>query len=103
MKDNGYGDVLDQHYRVSTSPQARPQDVVDGWIGSYNGFRRNVADFSYEDARTKIGNNIDWVFASNDLPVKSWQTVVNYDPYTLEVQGVIPSDHNMVRATLSIP
>ena len=103
MKAAGYGDVLDQQYRVSTSPQARPQQVVDAWIGSYNGFRRNVADFSYEDARDKIGNNIDWVFASNDLTVRSWQTVVDYDPDTLEVQGVIPSDHNMVRATLSIP
>jgi endonuclease/exonuclease/phosphatase family metal-dependent hydrolase len=103
MKAAGYGDVLDQHYRVSKSPAARPQHIVNAWIGSYNHFRRNVADFSYEDARDKIGNNIDWVFASNNLTVKEWQTVVSYDPYSLDVQGVIPSDHNMVRATLSIP
>jgi endonuclease/exonuclease/phosphatase family metal-dependent hydrolase len=103
MKANGYGDVLDQHFEEGTSPFARPLQITDAWIGSYNGFRRNVADYSYEAARDKIGNNIDWVFASNNLAVKSWQTVVNYDPATLDEVGVIPSDHNMVRATLTIP
>ena len=29
--------------------------------------------------------------------------VVNFDPTTLQVRGVIPSDHNMVRATITLP
>ena len=29
--------------------------------------------------------------------------VLNYDPTTLKVLGTIPSDHNMVRATITLP
>ena len=47
--------------------------------------------------------NIDWVFATNTIPVLQWKVVVDYDPATLQVLGTFPSDHNMVAATLSIP
>jgi hypothetical protein len=35
--------------------------------------------------------------------VKEWKMVIKYDPTTLRVDGVIPSDHNMVRATVTLP
>jgi hypothetical protein len=60
--------------------------------------------YSYwEHQTTKLGNSIDWVFASNALVVKEWETVIDFDPTTLRITGVIPSDHNMIRATVVIP
>jgi hypothetical protein len=40
---------------------------------------------------------------SGSLVVRDWKTVVDFDPATLQVTGVIPSDHCMARATLVIP
>jgi hypothetical protein len=62
-----------------------------------------VAAYGYEDQRYKVGNGIDWIFASNELPVKEWKVVLRFDPDTLQVRGVLPSDHNMVRATVTLP
>ena len=39
---------------------------------------------------------------SGSLVVRDWKTVVDYEPATLRVTGVIPSDHCTVRATLVI-
>ena len=104
MQDQGYGDVLDQQYASAAIASPRAQRLENAWVSSSNRFQRDVRTFSYDDAPTgKIGNNIDWVFATNSLVVKDWKTVVDYDPATLQVTGVIPSDHCMVRATLVIP
>jgi hypothetical protein len=104
MQAQGYGDVLDQHFQTSNAVAPRAQSRVNAWIGSSNRFDRDVRTFSYYAApATKIGNNIDWIFATNELVVKEWKTVVDFDPDTLQVTGVLPSDHNMVRATLTIP
>ncbi len=104
MQAEGYGDVLDQQYDSAEIASPRARSLVNAWVSSSNHFARDVHDFSYDkDRGTKIGNNIDWVFASNGLAVKEWKTVVDFDPQSLVVDGVIPSDHCMVRATLVIP
>ena len=104
MQAEGYGDVLDQQYDRAEIASPRARSLVNAWVSSSNHFARDVHDFSYnKDRGTKIGNNIDWVFASNGLAVKEWKTVVDFDPQSLVVDGVIPSDHCMVRATLVIP
>jgi endonuclease/exonuclease/phosphatase family metal-dependent hydrolase len=103
MKNAGMGDVLNQEYAVNPSRGVRAQRLVNGWINSANHLSRDVASFGYEDARTKTGNNIDYVFATNSLLVKEWKMVVKFDPTTLQVSGVIPSDHNMIRATVTLP
>jgi hypothetical protein len=41
--------------------------------------------------------------ASNHLPVLEHETVVDYDPGSWQISGVIPSNHNMVRATIRLP
>lgn len=102
MKRAGYGDVVNQRYRENPVKNPRPQARVDGWINSFNHGRRNVGRFGFATQRHKAGNNIDWVFASNDLAVPQWKVVVNYDPRTLKVRGTLPSDHNMVRATVRV-
>lgn len=102
MKSAGMGDVLNQQYGATTS-HPRALRTVNGWINTVNHMNRDVSTFSYEDRRTQLGFNIDYVFASNALVVKEWKVVLDFDPTTLRVNGVIPSDHNMVRATVTIP
>ena len=103
MKNAGMGDVLNQEYRINPGRGVRAKLMVNGWINSANHVSHDVKSFSYDDARTKTGNNIDYVFATNSLVVKEWKMVIKYDPITLWVDGVIPSDHNMVRATVTLP
>ena len=100
MKSNGYGDVVGQVPNKNTVPYPRAESLRRAWVSSFNGFRRDVKDFGYDDAREKIGNGIDWVFASNQLRVKAWEVVVDMNTTTLQVKGTIPSDHTLVRATL---
>ena len=59
--------------------------------------------YAYEDDKRKLGNNIDWVFASNELAVPEWKVVARYDKERLRLTGVISSDHFMVRATITLP
>ena len=103
MRNNGYGDVVNQKYRETLLSQPRAVSTRRAWVNSFSGWNRNVADYGYEEGtREKIGNGIDWVFASNNVPVKAWEVVINVDPTTLKLRGVIPSDHALVRATLSL-
>jgi|tagenome__1003787_1003787.scaffolds.fasta_scaffold20871192_3 hypothetical protein len=81
----------------------RARRSINGWINSLNRFNRDISTYSYENNHAKTGNNIDWIFATNSLPVKAWKMVTDYDPTTLKVRGTIPSDHNMVRATITLP
>jgi endonuclease/exonuclease/phosphatase family metal-dependent hydrolase len=103
MRASGYGDVLNQTCATNPVVHPRAQRSINGWVNSLNRFNRDIRTYSYYNNHTKTGNNIDWIFASNNLPVKEWKMVVNYDPTTLRVAGTIPSDHNMVRATITLP
>lgn len=102
MKQAGYGDVLDQKYGTSNLARPRAQRRINGWFNSKNNFARDIASYAYEDNHQKIGNNIDWIWATNALPVKEWKVVVHYQATTMRLTGVIPSDHMMVRATISL-
>lgn len=102
MKRYGYGDVLNQVPNRNTLIRRRAEATRRAWVNSFNDFRRNAASFGYEDHRNKIGNGIDWIFATNRLRVKAWEVVVNLDPKSLDVRGTIPSDHCLVRATIVI-
>jgi endonuclease/exonuclease/phosphatase family metal-dependent hydrolase len=100
MKSAGYGDVLNQQYAQTTVKTPRAESLVRAWINSYTNFGRDVRPYSYEENKSKVGNVIDWIFATNSLRVKQYSLVSNVNVTTLKVRGVIPSDHNMVRATL---
>jgi endonuclease/exonuclease/phosphatase family metal-dependent hydrolase len=103
MKAAGYGDVVNQTCATNPVVNPRAQRCINGWINSTNHFDRDVRNYSYPNNRSKAGNNIDWIFATNSLPVKEWKVVIDYDPTTLQVLGAMPSDHNMVRATITLP
>lgn len=103
MKSAGFGDVLDQRFETPWVPQHRAQRRVNAWINTMNRFDRDLRPYAYEDDKRKLGNNIDWVFASNELAVPEWKVVARYDRQRLQLTGVIPSDHFMVRATITLP
>lgn len=100
MKAAGFGDVMNQEYTVNPPKGIRAENVVNGWINSFNDFRRDVTQYAYETRRDKIGNGIDWIFATNSLRVKQWKVVIDFNPTTLQINGVIPSDHNMISAII---
>ena len=100
MKSAGYGDVLGQRPAEPVVEKPRPHRTKREWVNSMNHFDRDVRDFSFEDNRKRAGNFIDWIFASNELPVRSYEVVADFDRDTMKLRGVIPSDHNMVRASI---
>lgn len=109
MWSAGFGDTLlggqDPTDRTLTIDKSRPATnppknlPVNADCASFNGFQA----LQKCEADTKvIGQQIDYVFASNALPVKSWQLVLDLDGsgnWTLP----IPSDHDLVRATIGLP
>jgi endonuclease/exonuclease/phosphatase family metal-dependent hydrolase len=103
MRTAGFGDVVNQRYGTVHLPSQRAAVMVNTWINTMNRFRRDVRQYSYDQNHTFIGNNIDWVFATNALPVKRWKVVIHYDPKTMKLTGVTPSDHNMVSSVISMP
>lgn len=103
QKSSGVTDVLNQVCDKNPTTDIRAQHLINGWINSNNAMRRDVSAYSYSDRHDKTGNSIDWIFASNALAVPEYKLVLDYNPSTLQVNGVIPSDHNMVRATITLP
>ena len=102
MKSAGYGDVLNQEYAQNPLPHPRALETVNGWLGSFNGGRRDLDSYGYPTKQERTGNIIDYVFADNAMTVRRWEVVVNYDPRTFETIGRLPSDHNLVVATLEM-
>lgn len=102
MKSAGFLDVLNQTYGDSTPTSPPAEKLTNAWINSFNDFRRDITPYSYSTARTKVGNSIDWVFTTA-MRVRELKVVIDFDPATLRVIGVIPSDHNMIRATVVLP
>lgn len=100
MKSAGFGDVMNQQYRVNPPVSPRAETVVNGWINSFNDYRRDITPYSYSTSRHKVGNSLEWIFATNSLRVKQWKVVIDFDPATLMIRGIIPSDHNMVSSII---
>jgi len=103
MRHAGFGDVLNQQFHVNPSRGVRAQRRINTWVSSNNHDSRNVRSYGYADSRRKTGNSIDYIFASNSLRVKEYKVVLDFDPRSLRVRGTLPSDHNMLRATIALP
>jgi endonuclease/exonuclease/phosphatase family metal-dependent hydrolase len=102
MRANGYGDVLNQQYQKPVIAYPRAETTSMGWVNSFNAYRRDMRSYSYYQARYKTGNGVDWIFATNALRVKRWALVTRVDARTLQLTGVIGSDHSLVTATLVV-
>ena len=99
MEDNGYGDILGQQYRTYDTDDARAQVRENAWLDSYNGFDPDIDNYDHDEDHN--GNSFDWIFASNELAVPYYRVVARYDDDDDELDKPIPSDHFLVRATLS--
>ncbi len=86
MEAAGYGDTLGQRAGEYTLSAPRAQSRVNAWMNTANHMDRNVKNWGFWFKPEKPGNNIDWIFASNSLPVVEYKVVANYDPSTMTGQ-----------------
>jgi exonuclease III len=104
QQSSGVGDILSQKCNTNAVSGWRAQHLIDAWVNSNDKWIRDITQWStYYNHQNYIGNNIDWIFASNNLAVPEYQLVCNFNHSTLQMSGLIPSDHNMIRATITIP
>ncbi len=100
MYDAGFGDVLGQNGPGMVHVVGnRTRSIVRGNIFSLNRWRRNMNHYA---SSNDIGQSIDYLFATNRLVVKRWQMVVD-DAKDFSLDGTIPSDHNLIKATIRLP
>jgi endonuclease/exonuclease/phosphatase family metal-dependent hydrolase len=98
MLDAGYVDPLGNAYEsTTTTTGATVENRIRTWLSSYNNFERKVRGFP----KNVNGTYIDYILTT-PMKVTEWETVVNMDSDGNFI-GVIPSDHNLIRATLWIP
>lgn len=99
MKAAGFGDTLGQTGTgMVTTATSRAEAVVNGNYNSVNRFSRTL---NWYPSSSLIGQDVDYLFASNALVVKKWEMVLDVAGRTL--RGVVPSDHNMIRSELVLP
>lgn len=103
MKNAGFGDVLNQEYQVNPPRNPRAETIVNGYFNSFNDFKRDLDGDSkcYCTAQSKVGNVLDQIFATNSLRVKRYEQVLDVDA-KFDLVGVIPSDHQLVTATIVV-
>lgn len=87
---NTYGSSLPSGYATAEKTKNRN-------INSWNGFEK----LARASAPGTNGTYIDYIFTSK-MRVPTWETVANVDSSGNYV-GQIPSDHNMIYATVSLP
>jgi len=104
MKAAGVSDVLNQEYQVNPARNPRAKKIVNGFYNSFNGYVRdlNAGAKCYCTAQNKTGNGIDYIFATNSLPVKEFKVVLDVNS-KFQLVGTIPSDHHMVKAIITLP
>jgi endonuclease/exonuclease/phosphatase family metal-dependent hydrolase len=99
MRAAGFGDTLGQvGSGMLYTSNSRAHQVVKGNYNSVNRFHRTL---NWYPSPSMIGQDVDYLFASNDLEVRRWEMVIDVAGRTL--RGVVPSDHNMIRSTLVLP
>ena len=91
----GYADPLGNSYRsTKSSVHATVAKRIRTWLNSFNGFARTAP----AHPTWLNGSYIDYILTSR-LRVSEWETVAHLDGDRRFI-GVIPSDHNLIRATV---
>ncbi len=94
----GYVDPLGNYYQSTNAAKgATVEKRINSNFSSYNGFKRKAPSTSWIN-----GTNIDYILTSRNIRVVEWETYVAVDDEGNFI-GRIPSDHNMLRATVVIP
>lgn len=98
MQAAGYKDPLGNGYRTrGAAPGAFVERRIHTSYASYNMYKRKARNFPGH----VNGSNPDYIFVS-PMRVSEYETVVKVDSAGRWV-GVIPSDHNLLRATVWLP
>jgi hypothetical protein len=108
LVDDGIPPVLQGEQCGHAGASLRPDSIVNAWVGSFNDFGRSLntvrsywADRNLANPRT--GNSVDHIFASTALDVKAFKVVLNANSNSSQIVGTMPSDHNMLKATIALP
>jgi hypothetical protein len=98
MKSSGFGDVLGQTYRSYTTSGQRAKSKTYAYFNSFNDCKTKPSRVD----KARIGNNIDWIFATNSLEIPAWRTYVHVNSNgTLKTP--IASDHFLVAIQALLP
>ena len=93
---SGLVDPLGNTYRSSTAVGATVEKRINTNYYSYNNFERYA-----RRSGSVNGSYTDYIFTT-PMRVSEWETVVDVDANNNFI-GVIPSDHNLIRATVWLP
>lgn len=94
----GFVDPLGNYYKSTTATRgATAEKRIRTNFASYNNFERVARQTTWVNAA-----NIDYIFTTPRVRVLEWETSVNVDASGNFV-GTIPSDHNLLRATVELP
>lgn len=96
----GYTDPLGNKYKCHEIPagaELTPSTAVNEQYFTLNNFAKGPKD--YVSKGYKLGAHLDYILTRGDVETTSWKEVLNLTS-SGNFSGVIPSDHNMVRATV---
>lgn len=97
----GYIDPLGGTAKTSlASGYATAEVMKNAQYSTFNGFKPALGKTSVVSPRA-LGSHIDYIFTSK-MRISKWEQVINIDKND-NLQGVIPSDHNMIMATAEVP
>lgn len=97
----GYIDPVGGTAKTSlASGYATAEVMKNAEYSTFNGFKRELGKTSVVSPRA-LGSHIDYIFTSK-MRVSKWEQIVNVDKNG-QLQGTIPSDHNMIMATVEVP
>jgi endonuclease/exonuclease/phosphatase family metal-dependent hydrolase len=88
--DNASGSWISGEHAIA-------ENRVDAEYNSYNAYASTARRTPFP-----IGTNVDYILVSKGVRVSLWRTVVNVNTAGQFV-GTIPSDHNLVTATVHLP
>jgi endonuclease/exonuclease/phosphatase family metal-dependent hydrolase len=97
MKSSGFGDVLGQTYKSYKVSGQRAKTKTYAYFNSYNGCNTRPSRVD----KANIGNNVDWIFATNSLQIPAWRTWVHLNGSA--AASSIPSDHWMLTIQALLP
>ena len=103
MKNAGFGDVTGSTVKDNHLRHPRAQSYTRQWLDSKNQWDRVVKNNSMSPHQGMIGQNIDWIFATNSLTVKNWTVAAHLNSAQTKYAGTMPSDHDLVHATIVLP
>lgn len=104
MRKAGIPEITGTRPGVNPPTQNRAEQLVHADLGSYHGFKRNLraGKSCYCGSKSRTGNSLDFIFASDDLEIPKWELVANVDS-SYRLVGTMPSDHHLVTAVIRIP